>query len=63
MPHSEEPHRATSFGLPLAPASETALDPVCGMTVDPTSAADSFIHKGTTYHFCSHIALRVQSRP
>ena len=31
-----------------------ALDPVCGMTVDPVKAAGHLEHKGTTYHFCSH---------
>jgi Cu+-exporting ATPase len=30
-----------------------ALDPVCGMTVDPTRAAGQFEHDGTTYYFCS----------
>src|SRR5687768_2247914 len=30
-----------------------AIDPVCGMTVDPAEAAGSFAHEGTTYHFCS----------
>jgi Cu+-exporting ATPase len=30
-----------------------ALDPVCGMTVDPARAAGQFEHDGTTYYFCS----------
>jgi P-type Cu+ transporter len=30
-----------------------ALDPVCGMTVDPARAAGHVDHEGTTYHFCS----------
>src|ERR1051325_9689663 len=30
-----------------------ALDPVCGMTVDPARAAGQFDHDGTTYYFCS----------
>jgi Cu+-exporting ATPase len=30
-----------------------ALDPVCGMTVDPAKAAGHVEHEGTTYHFCS----------
>src|SRR5439155_14170132 len=30
-----------------------ATDPVCGMTVDPVSAAGSATHDGTTYYFCS----------
>ena len=32
-----------------------ALDPVCGMTVDPATArGGSFEHDGTTYYFCSN---------
>src|SRR6478736_1797126 len=60
MPHSAHPDNsspATTFGLPLARAGETAIDPVCGMTVDPASAAGSFTHSGTTYHFCSQHCL------
>src|ERR1043166_291386 len=30
-----------------------ALDPGCGMTVDPAKAAGEFEHKGTKYYFCS----------
>jgi len=30
-----------------------ALDPVCGMNVDPTTAASSVAHGGQTYYFCS----------
>jgi P-type Cu+ transporter len=30
-----------------------ALDPVCGMTVEPGKSAGSFEHGGETYHFCS----------
>ena len=30
-----------------------AIDPVCGMTVDPARAAGQFEHDGTTYFFCS----------
>jgi Cu+-exporting ATPase len=29
------------------------LDPVCGMTVNPNSAAGSYEHYGQTYYFCS----------
>ncbi len=29
------------------------IDPVCGMEVDPATAAGSFEHNGTTYYFCS----------
>ena len=34
-------------------AGETAVDPVCGMTVDPEQAAGSFEHDGRTYYFCN----------
>ncbi len=30
-----------------------ALDPVCGMTVDPARAAGHVDYDGTTYYFCS----------
>ncbi len=37
--------------------STTAIDPVCGMTVDPGTAAGSFEFSGTTYYFCSKHCL------
>ncbi len=45
--------------LPSAPeqggagAHAKAIDPVCGMEVDPAAAAGKSEHAGTTYHFCS----------
>lgn len=33
--------------------SETAIDPVCGMTVEVATAADRFDHEGVTYWFCA----------
>jgi Cu+-exporting ATPase len=30
-----------------------AVDPVCGMNVDPARAAGSHVHEGKTYYFCS----------
>ena len=32
---------------------EHAIDPICGMTVDPANAAGSYSHNGETYYFCS----------
>src|SRR5512146_2288057 len=32
--------------------SKTTTDPVCGMDVDPASAAGHSEYEGTTYHFC-----------
>src|SRR5215472_6724988 len=29
-----------------------AVDPVCGMTVDPTTSRHRFAHGGATFHFC-----------
>ncbi len=34
------------------------IDPVCGMTVKPQSAAGSFEHNYTTYYFCSKSCLQ-----
>lgn len=34
-------------------AASLAKDPVCGMTVDPNTAAASFDYRGETYYFCS----------
>jgi len=34
-----------------------ALDPVCGMSVDPAKAAGSHAHGGKTYYFCSRHCL------
>ena len=31
----------------------TATDPVCGMTVDPSTTAVSRHYDGVTYYFCS----------
>lgn len=30
-----------------------AIDPICGMTVDPAKAAGQYDYKGTTYYFCA----------
>jgi Cu+-exporting ATPase len=35
------------------PVAGSALDPVCGMTVDPARASGSLKHAGKTYYFCS----------
>jgi P-type Cu+ transporter len=47
MPHSAS-HTCPSPG----PAAE-AVDPVCGMTVDPATTAHHAEHGGRTFHFCS----------
>ena len=43
---------------------DAVIDPVCGMTVDPATAAGSVSHAGTTYHFCStHCVKKFQAEP
>ena len=41
---------------PAAPAA-TVVDPVCGMTIDPDTAAGTHTYKGTTYYFCNPSCL------
>jgi Cu+-exporting ATPase len=36
-----------------ADAGGAEIDPVCGMTVQPATAAGSHVHEGKTYFFCS----------
>lgn len=44
--------------------TNTMLDPVCGMTVSPDSAAGSYEYNGETYYFCSvHCLNRFREDP
>jgi Cu+-exporting ATPase len=45
------------FPIVTAGDHDTALDPVCGMTVDKTTARHSLDHDGTRYYFCSRSCL------
>jgi P-type Cu+ transporter len=56
---TRRPARTLTLRADPAPASAgaTELDPVCGMKVDPTRAAGSHTHEGTTYYFCSSRCL------
>jgi YHS domain-containing protein len=48
--------RQTDLELPQE--EETVeIDPVCGMEVDPHTAAGSIEYEGETYHFCSQGCL------
>ncbi len=45
-------------------SQSTATDPVCGMEVEPTSAAGTHEHDGQTYFFCSaHCLERFRAEP
>ena len=47
-----------------AAAHGAAIDPVCGMTVNPETAAATGEHEGTTYFFCgAHCANRFRADP
>src|SRR5438128_722321 len=65
MPHDPQP-RPFSLNLVSSPPlpSGTAIDPVCGMTVDPAHAAASWQYQGKTYYFCcSHSHERFRNDP
>src|SRR5688572_4484142 len=51
--HCLEKFRSDPGRYVPASAATTETDPVCGMTVDPRSAAGSHAHAGKTYYFCS----------
>ena len=36
----------------------TEIDPVCGMRVNPATAAGRYDHRGTTYYFCAQSCLQ-----
>jgi P-type Cu+ transporter len=46
-------HSNVSDTHPTARAKTLATDPVCGMKVDPSVAADSYEYNGVAYYFCS----------
>ncbi len=61
-PHSDHTHHPAAHSStegsccsaknPVA-ADGAVIDPVCGMTVDPTTTAHHATYQGTEYHFCS----------
>ena len=47
-----------------APADDKVKDPVCGMKIDPASAAGQIEREGQTYYFCSeHCLANFRSDP
>ncbi|MBI2508842.1 MAG: YHS domain-containing protein, partial [Betaproteobacteria bacterium] len=55
--HTNHGHHGNACCCGDHAAAEKAADPVCGMKVDPKSAAGSHDHAGTTYYFCSKHCL------
>ena len=49
---------------PPMPTQSTVTDPVCGMSIDPASAASTIERDGRTYYFCStHCAATFEKDP
>ena len=44
---------AAGHAASVSPPTAPAIDPVCGMTVDPLTSKHRLDHHGTTFHFCS----------
>lgn len=65
--HHQKSHQKPS-GRELFPmltaTAGPAIDPVCGMTVDPATARASSVHGGQTYYFCCpHCLEKFQADP
>lgn len=53
-----------SHDLNLVSSASEFVDPVCGMTVMPETAAGSTVHEGQTYYFCNpHCLKKFQADP
>ncbi len=52
-PHAGHAPATSSCCHGTAAASSAALDPVCGMRVDPATSKHRAEHAGQTFHFCS----------
>lgn len=51
--HHHHGHDHSHHGHSHGPAEGGAIDPVCGMTVDPHTAKHRAEHNGHTYYFCN----------
>ena len=57
IPLSPTARKPLPMMMPAAPAAAGVLDPVCGMTVQPETAAGLYAHEGKTYYFCATSCL------
>lgn len=64
-PVTVSPVASSRKPLPMMmPASKGDIDPVCGMTVQPSTAAGSYEYQGKTYYFCATSCLtKFQKNP
>jgi len=46
-------HHPSDHSAPARPVGHGAIDPVCGMTVDPHTTPHRHTHQGHPYYFCS----------
>src|SRR5438874_11438626 len=54
----------TSSPFRLVRSTQSVVDPVCGMTVDPATAPARVEHDGRTYYFCNpSCAARFRADP
>ena len=64
MNHDRHDHAHDEPTTVELPRAGVVTDPVCGMTVDPTTATGSTSHDGTTYYFCSkHCLAQFEADP
>jgi len=63
--HAHDPHAGhADHGAQSPAAAAQAIDPVCGMTVDPATAAGTHAHAGKDYYFCStHCLVKFRKDP
>ena len=50
--HAHHSHAHTTSPKDAAAPKGGVIDPVCGMTVDPSAGKPQHAYNGTTYHFC-----------
>ncbi|MGE0702177.1 MAG: heavy metal translocating P-type ATPase, partial [Hyphomicrobiaceae bacterium] len=53
MEHAQNHDQASHAHGSVNAGTATAIDPVCGMTVDIATAKHTHVHDGTTYYFCN----------
>jgi P-type Cu+ transporter len=64
MAHEEHTHAVPTHADDSAAGAAAVKDPVCGMEIDPATAAGSYDYQGQTYYFCNPSCLeRFRAEP